>query len=47
MITSEVENNISTPRRLLYYKHANKNIILILPSVNTKLAFILKIAAEL
>jgi hypothetical protein len=32
-----ISNNISTPRRLSYYKHANKNIILILQSANTKL----------
>ena len=29
-----ISNNISTPRRLLYYKHANKNIVSILSSVN-------------
>ena len=36
-----ISNNISTPRRLLYNKCANKNIILILQSVNINLTFIL------
>jgi hypothetical protein len=42
-----ISNNISTPRRLLYNKIANKYIILILQSIYTKLIFILFRASKM
>ena len=35
------KQHFNTKEVIIYYKHANKNIILILPSVNSKLTFIL------